>query len=209
MSWRVLVLGVAGGSGSGKSTLVQRLLQSSAGAEICHVCHDSYYHDFDQLPRFPDGAGNWDHPESLDNALFVAQVDRLRQGQSVQRPIYDFATHRRQPVAETVQPRRILLLEGILLLAIPEIRQRLDLSIFVETPADLRLLRRTLRDIRERGRSVESVLEQYQRSVRPMHEEHVEPSRQHADIWIPWIEDNPAAVDLLTARLCAWLQEHR
>ena len=134
MSWRVLVLGVAGGSGSGKSTLVQRLLQSSAGAEICHVCHDSYYHDFDQLPRFPDGAGNWDHPESLDNALFVAQVDRLRQGQSVQRPIYDFATHRRQPVAETVQPRRILLLEGILLLAIPEIRQRLDLSIFVETP---------------------------------------------------------------------------
>ncbi len=208
MVWRVLVIGVAGGSGSGKSTLVQRLLRGPAGNEICHLCHDWYYHNLDRLPKFPDGAGNWDHPESLDNALFVADVQKLRQGEAVERPIYDFATHRRQPAAELLQPRRILLLEGILLLAVPEIRRQLDIRVFVETPADLRLLRRTLRDIRDRGRSLESVLEQYQRSVRPMHEEHVEPSRRHADIRIPWIDENPAAVDLLTARLCAWLQEH-
>ncbi|MFM7058782.1 MAG: uridine kinase [Planctomycetota bacterium] len=209
MSWRVLVIGIAGGSGSGKSTLVQRLVQGPAGAEICHLCHDSYYHNLDRLPKFADGTGNWDHPESLENALFVADVGRLRRGEAVEQPVYDFATHRRGAAAETVQPRRILLLEGILLLAVPEIRELLDLKVFVETPADLRLLRRTLRDIRDRGRSVESVLDQYQRSVRPMHEEHVEPSRRFADIWIPWTEDNPAAVELLTARLCAWLQEHR
>ncbi|MEY3173754.1 MAG: hypothetical protein RLZZ436_1668 [Planctomycetota bacterium] len=206
MSRPVLVLGIAGGSGSGKSTIVQRLLQGPAGAEICHVCHDAYYHDLAVLPRFPDGTGNWDHPESLDNALFVSHVDSLRRGEPVERPVYDFATHRRQSATEPLSPRRIVLLEGILLLAIPQIRQRLDLKVFVETPADLRLLRRTLRDIRERGRSLESVAEQYQRSVRPMHEEHVEPSRQHADIWIPWSNDNPAAVEVLEARLLGWLQ---
>jgi uridine kinase len=175
MTGPVLVLGIAGGSGSGKSTIVQRLLQGPAGTEICHLCHDAYYHDLNCLPKFPDGAGNWDHPDSLDNALFVSQLDSLRRGESVQRPIYDFASHRRNSATEHLQPRRILLLEGI----------------------------------RDRGRSLESVADQYQRSVRPMHEEHVEPSRRYADIWIPWSEDNPAAVQVLTAKLCAWLQEHR
>jgi len=209
MTGPILLLGIAGGSGSGKSTIVERLLRGPAGAHITHVCHDWYYHDLNCLPKFPDGTGNWDHPESLDNALFVSQVDSLRRGESVQRPIYDFATHRRKSATEHLQPRRILLLEGILLLAIADIRTRLDLKVFVDTPADLRLLRRTLRDIRERGRSLESVAEQYQRSVRPMHEEHVQPSRRYADIWIPWSEDNPVAVELLTAKLCAWLQERR
>lgn len=201
-----LVLGIAGGSGSGKSTLVRRLLQSPLAPQICCLCHDSYYRNLDLLPRLPDGAGNWDHPDSLDNLLFVEHLDLLCRGIPIQQPVYDFTTHTRLSSVVPLHPQPILLIEGILLLAVPEIRRRIQLKVFVDTPADLRLLRRTLRDIHERGRSVESVAEQYARSVRPMHEQFVEPSRQFADVWIPWSSDNPAAVELLTARLQAALE---
>lgn len=202
----VIVPGIAGGSGSGKSTIVQRLLNGPLAAHICHLSHDSYYKDFSLLPRLPGGAGNWDHPEALDNQLFVQHLDTLLSGRSIEQPIYDFRTHHRITAVVEIQPRPILLVEGILLLAIPEIRDRLGLKVFIDTPPDLRLLRRTLRDIQERGRSIASVAEQYQLTVRPMHEQFVEPSRQFADVLIPWVHENPAALQLLTAHLQAALQ---
>lgn len=206
MSRPVIVPGIAGGSGSGKSTIVHRLLNGPLAAQICHLSHDSYYKDLSLLPRLPDGAGNWDHPEALDNQLFIEHLDALLSGKPVRQPIYDFTTHTRRSAVAEIHPRPILLVEGILLLAIPQIRERLGLKIFVDTPPDLRLLRRTLRDIQERGRSITSVAEQYQLTVRPMHEQFVEPSRQHADVLIPWVHENPAALQLLTARLQTALQ---
>ena len=196
-----LVIGIAGGSGSGKTTLADHLLNGPFGAQICRLTHDSYYRNFDQLPRLPDGSGNWDHPDSLDNQLFLRHAEMLRMGHPVPRPIYNFANHERQAETVALQPNRILLLEGILLLAIPEIRDHIDLRIYVDTPADLRILRRTLRDIDERGRSARSVAEQYQQTVRPMHEAFVEPSRYHAHIWIPWLSHNQPALDLLNSRI--------
>ncbi len=197
----LLVLGLAGGSGSGKTTLADQLMQGPFGHRICRLTHDAYYRDFQYLPRLPDGSGNWDHPEALDNSLFLQHTALLKSGQSVPCPIYNFATHQRQSDTVTILPNQILLLEGILLLAIPEIRDQLDLRIYVETPADLRVLRRTIRDTTERGRSPQSVAEQYQQTVRPMHETYVEPSRYHAHVWIPWISHNLAAVELLNARI--------
>jgi uridine kinase len=206
MSRPVIVPGIAGGSGSGKSTIVQRLLEGPLADQICHLCHDAYYKDLSLLPRLSCGAGNWDHPQALDNDLFIEHLDLLLSGKSIQQPIYDFATHCRMTSVTEIHPRPILLVEGILLLAIPEIRDRLGLKVFVDTPPDLRLLRRTLRDINERGRSLDSVAAQYQLTVRPMHEQFVEPSRQHADVLIPWVNENPAALQLLTARLQAAIQ---
>ncbi len=198
-----LVIGIAGGSGSGKSTIVERLLQGPHGDQIALMPHDAYYYDYDQLPLTAHGLRNWDHPDALESRLYLQHVQQLVSGQAIERPEYDFAGHVRAQTTVTVQPKRILLLEGILLLAVPELREVLDLRIYVDTPADLRVTRRMLRDIEVRGRTVRSVVDQYESTVRPMHEQFVEPSRQHAHVLIPWVVDNPAAVRLLECRMVA------
>ena len=202
-----LVIGIAGGTGSGKSTLVERLLSGPDGKHISLLPHDAYYHSSNELPLTEDGAHNWDHPDALDNALYLDHIELLMAGKSINRPVYDFSAHRRALESIEVQPRPVLLLEGILLLAIPAIRDCIDLRVYIDTPADLRVMRRTIRDIDARGRSARSVADQYQSTVRPMHEQYVEPSRFAAHVWIPWITDNPEAVKLLSARIDSALRE--
>lgn len=202
-----LILGIAGGSGSGKSTVVERLLQGPYGEQISLLRHDEYYHDAQRMSASSDGSKNWDHPDSLDNTLYLQHVRELRAGQTVLRPIYDFVNHRRSSHTAAVAPRPVLLLEGILLFAIPPIREQIDLCVYIDTPADLRLVRRLIRDIHERGRSPQSVVDQYLTTVRPMHEQFVEPSRNGAHSIIPWTDDNPPGIDLLTARIARAVQE--
>lgn len=194
-------IGIAGGSGSGKSTLVGELLRLEIAAAVAHLPHDAYYRNRADMPASVRDAGNWDHPDALDTELFVRHIDLLKDGQAVVRPTYDFAAHARSRLTVAIAPRPVLLLEGILLFHVPAVRERLDLKVYVETPADLRVLRRVLRDVRERGRTVETVVGQYQATVRPMHELFVEPSKRFADVVVPWEEYNAAAVALIAARV--------
>ncbi|MCU0702812.1 MAG: uridine kinase, partial [Fimbriiglobus sp.] len=177
-----LVIGVAGGTGSGKTTVVERLLGGAHADSISLLPHDAYYRSAGELPRTADGGHNWDHPDALDTPLFIEHVSRLRAGLPVSRPVYDFITHSRSAKQIDVPPRPVILLEGILLFAIAEVRDLIDLRVYVDTPADVRIVRRMRRDITERGRSAESVARQYEATVRPMHQRHVEPSRDFAHI---------------------------
>ena len=196
-----LVIGIAGGSGSGKTTLVDRLAHGPYAAYISVLPHVAYYLNAAQLPTTDKGIRNWDHPEALDNALYLDQITRLLAGHAVDQPLYDFSHDRRSIQTIEVLPRPVLILEGILLFAMPAIRERIDLRVFIDTLADVRFIRRTVRDIDESGLTVRSVADQYEQTVRPMHDQHVEPSRHYAHVWIPWLNDNPAAVELLTARI--------
>ncbi|MFQ3593916.1 MAG: uridine kinase [Gemmataceae bacterium] len=202
---RVFVIGLAGGSGSGKTTILQRLQQGPWAESLVTLPHDAYYRNRSDMPAEVRETLNWDHPDALDNALYLSHVDALCNGQSIEMPVYDFREHVRTSQTIRIEPRPILLLDGILLLAIAPIRQRLDLRVYVDTPADLRILRRLARDVQERGRTVQGVTEQYIRTVRPMHEQFVEPGRSLAHLVIPWELHNEPAVEVLQARIAAWL----
>jgi uridine kinase len=197
----MFVLGIAGGSGSGKSTIIGQLLDPASGGGVAHLPHDMYYRNRADMPAAIGDSLNWDHPDSLDNDLFAHHIDELKAGRRVRRPVYDFAGHRRAAESVVVEPLPVLLVEGILLFAIPTIRERLQLKVFIDTPADLRILRRMVRDVHERGRSVESVVDQYHATVRPMHDAFVEPSKKFADVVVPWELRNDQAVALLSARV--------
>ena len=180
-----LLVGIAGGSGAGKTTLVNLIsekLKALASIETTIVNHDSYYKEYSHLSKTEKDKLNFDHPNSLDNHLFVEHLALLKQGQSVLAPVYDFATHSRLTDTIIIKPSSVILVDGILLLVEPKIREILDIKIFLDTPADIRILRRLHRDINERGRTVESVINQYLTTVRPMHEQFVEPSKQYADL---------------------------
>jgi len=180
-----LLVGIAGGSGAGKTTLVNVIsekLKAWASIEATIVNHDSYYKEYSHLSKTEKDKLNFDHPNSLDNHLFVEHLALLKQGQSVLAPVYDFATHSRLTNTVIIKPSSVILVDGILLLVEPIIREILDIKIFLDTPADIRILRRLHRDINERGRTVESVINQYLATVRPMHEQFVEPSKQYADL---------------------------
>jgi len=180
-----LLVGIAGGSGAGKTTLVNVIsekLKAWASIEATIVNHDSYYKEYSHLSKTEKDKLNFDHPNSLDNHLFVEHLALLKQGQSVLAPVYDFATHSRLTNTIIIKPSSVILVDGILLLVEPKIREILDIKIFLDTPADIRILRRLHRDINERGRTVESVINQYLTTVRPMHEQFVEPSKQYADL---------------------------
>jgi len=180
-----LLVGIAGGSGAGKTTLVNLIsekLKALASIEATIVNHDSYYKEYSHLSKTEKDKLNFDHPNSLDNHLFVEHLALLKQGQSVLAPVYDFATHSRLTNTVIIKPSSVILVDGILLLVEPKIREILDIKIFLDTPADIRILRRLHRDINERGRTVESVINQYLTTVRPMHEQFVEPSKQYADL---------------------------
>jgi uridine kinase len=192
-----LVVGVAGGSGSGKTTVVRRIVESLGSERVTVLEHDRYYRDRNDL-RFEERAAlNYDHPDSLETDLLVQHLQQLRAGQSIEAPVYDFARYVREPVSETVTPRTAIIVEGILIFTDAALRQLMDVKVFVDTDDDTRFIRRLQRDIAERGRSVESVIDQYLGSVKPMHLEFVEPSKRYADIIIPQGGYNAVATDML------------
>jgi uridine kinase len=198
---RPLVIGVAGGSGSGKTTVSNAIVERVGPERIALLQHDSYYHDLAHLPIEQRAQVNFDHPDAFDNALFLAHVDALVRGEAVRSPCYDFATYIRLPQTVEIEPRQVVLLEGILIFADAVLRERMDIKLFVDAASDLRFIRRLQRDIRERGRPVESVIEQYLRTVRPMHLEFVEPTMHYADIIIPRGGLNAIAIDMVVARI--------
>jgi uridine kinase len=201
-----LVIGLAGGSGSGKTTVAQEILHRVGPDRIAFLQHDSYYKDLSGLPPTQHAQINFDHPHSLETDLLIHHIASLRSGKSVEVPIYDFSTDRRTEKTFTVQPQRVILVEGILLFTEAALRDMFDVKIFVDTDSDLRFIRRLERDITERGRTTESVIKQYQSTVRPMHLEFVEPSKRYADIIIPEGGYNTAALDMVVARIEALLK---
>ena len=186
MRSRPIAIAIAGGSGSGKTTLTRALVDVLGKDTCCVLDHDSYYRDLSHQPQAVRAATNFDHPDSLDNELLADHVHKLLAGKSIERPCYDFATHTRRQQPETIAPRPIVICEGILLLAVPKLRRSFNLRLFVDAPADVRALRRVQRDISERGRTVQSVIKQYLNTVRPMHEQFVEPARKTADVILDW-----------------------
>jgi uridine kinase len=202
-----VIIGVAGGSASGKTTVSQAILRRVGAERIAYIPHDLYYHDLSHLPLEERAGFNFDHPDALDNALLVQQLDALSAGRSIAAPTYDFATYARQAATRTICPRPVILLEGILIFAEPVLRRRMHIKLFVDADADLRFIRRLTRDVQERGRSVDSVVAQYLTTVRPMHLEFVEPSKRYADLIIPEGGRNTIAIDMLVARIEAELQQ--
>ncbi|MEZ4865349.1 MAG: uridine kinase [Caldilineaceae bacterium] len=203
------IIGVAGGSGSGKTTVSHHLQEIFGSEIIAYLQHDSYYHDLSYLTSVARAAHNYDHPDSLDTALLVEHLQRLRQGKPVAVPIYDFATHTRSQSTRLVAPAPIILVEGILILAERALYDLMDLRIYIDTDADLRFIRRLQRDVRERGRTVESVIEQYLATVRPMHLQFVEASRRSADVIIPEGGKNQVALEMIVSRLQAVLERRQ
>jgi len=204
-----LVIGIAGGSGSGKTTVSQSILQRADPDLVAYIQHDSYYKDLSALPPAQRATTNFDHPNSLETDLMVAHVRQLRAGKAIEVPTYNFTTHTRQKDTQHVEPRPIILVEGILLFTDTRMRGLCDLKLFVDTDADLRFIRRLQRDIQERGRTTESVILQYQATVRPMHLEFVEPSKRYADLIIPEGGYNQVAMDVFMARVEAKLREFK
>lgn len=196
-----LVIGIAGGSGSGKTTVAQEILQRVGPDRIAFLQHDSYYKDLSGLPPAQRAEVNFDHPNSLETELLIHHIACLRDGKPVEVPLYDFSTHSRTNKTFTVQPRTVILVEGILIFTEAALRNMFDVKIFVDTDSDLRFIRRLERDLAERGRTTESVIRQYQHTVRPMHMEFVEPSKRYADVIIPEGGHNTAALDMVVARV--------
>jgi uridine kinase len=196
-----LVIGIAGGSGSGKTTVAQEILQRVGPDQIAYIQHDSYYKDLTGLPPAQRAEVNFDHPNSLETDLLIVHVEQLKQGKSIDVPIYNFSTHSRTDETFTVSPRGVIIVEGILIFVEAALRSLFDVKLFVDTDADVRLIRRLQRDITERGRTVDSVIKQYQSTVRPMHLEFVEPSKRYADVIIPEGGFNTAALDMVVARI--------
>lgn len=201
-----LVIGIAGGSGSGKTTVAQVILQRVGRDRIAFLQHDSYYKDLSGLPPTQRADVNFDHPDSLETDLLIEHIAALRSGKAVEVPIYDFSADRRTGETFTVQPCRVIVVEGILIFTEPALRKMFDVKIFVDTDSDLRFIRRLERDINERGRTTASVIEQYTHTVRPMHLEFVEPSKRYADVIIPDGGFNIAALDMVVARIEALLK---
>ncbi len=203
---KVTVIGVAGGSGSGKSTLVARLQEAFADDPVATLSHDYYYRAHGDLTFEERSRLNYDHPRSFETELMVEHVQALKAGVSIERPVYSFVEHTRLPERVSVMPSRVLIVEGILIFENRELRELMDMKVFVDTDADLRLARRLLRDVQQRGRNMESVVEQYVTTVKPMHDEFVEPSKRYADVIIPEGGFNSVAVAMLIENIKQWLR---
>lgn len=197
----VITIGIAGGTGSGKTTITRRILDEFGG-DVSVLYHDNYYKRHDDIPFAERKKLNYDHPNAFDTPLLVQHLDALRAGQPVACPTYDYTVHNRAAETITVVPAKVVV-EGILIFAEPELRERLDIKIFVDTDADVRILRRIVRDVRDRGRDLESIVTQYLTTVKPMHEMYVEPSKRNADIIIPEGGHNLVAMDMLIERIRA------
>ena len=197
---RPIIIGIAGGSGSGKTTVALRVAEQFVNRKVVIVHHDSYYRSRPELTLDERRRLNYDHPDSFENELLVQHLSRLRSGSSVEQPIYSYERHLREDRTLTVGPANVVFVEGIQVLAVPEVRALLDIKLYVDCDADERLVRRILRDIHERGRSVHSVLEQYEETVRPMQLQFVEPSKRYADLVIPRGGHNEVAVDVIVSK---------
>ncbi|RMD93343.1 MAG: uridine kinase [Calditrichaeota bacterium] len=207
MSERGILIGIAGGSGSGKTLVAKNIFSELGSDKVVILCQDSYYKDLSHLPPDERHKQNFDHPDAIDSELLIEHVKALLRGETIQQPIYDFVTHTRKKETVTIGPHTIVVLEGILILYNPELRDLMDIKIYVETDPDVRVLRRLKRDILERGRTLESVIKQYEESVRPMHLQFVEPSKRYADIIIPEGGYNRVAIDLIKTKIEALLRE--
>ncbi len=202
-----VTIGVAGGTGSGKTTIANRILERVGAEHITYIPHDAYYKDLGYLPKEERAKVNFDHPDSLETSLLIEHLQLLRQGLPAEIPVYDFTNHSRTAKTIHVVPAPIVLVEGILIFVEPELRAQLDVKLFVDTDADLRFIRRLRRDIEERGRTLDSVIQQYLKTVRPMHLEFVEPSKRYADVIIPEGGFNEVAIEMVAARIRGLLGE--
>ena len=201
MMSRPLIVGIAGGTGSGKTTVARKLAAAMPPGRCVTIEHDAYYRDQSHLSREEREAINYDHPASLESALLAEHLRALRGSRAIDVPIYDFATHTRRPETRHVEPAPVVIVEGILVFAESALREQMDIKIFVDTDPDIRLMRRIRRDLEQRGRTFQSVRDQYYATVRPMHLEHVEPTKRWADLIVPEGGDNRVALDVLLGRL--------
>lgn len=196
-----MIIGISGGTGSGKTTVANRILESVSAKEVVFIQQDSYYRNLKDLPLDYRQIANFDHPDALDNDLLVNHVRKLKAGEMIELPLYDFRTNMRLNETRRVEPKPIVIVEGILIFADPRLLEQMDIKVFVDTPDDIRFIRRLRRDIAERGRTLESVIEQYLVTVRPMHMQFVEPSKREADVIIPEGGHNLVSIDLLSGKI--------
>lgn len=201
---RTMVIGIAGGTGSGKSTLADRLKEAFEG-EMVSLSHDYYYKSNDHLTYEERTKLNYDHPDAFDTELLIEHVKQLKEGKAIEHPVYSFVEHTRMDETVKVEPARVILVDGILIFENKELCDLMDIKVFVDTDADVRIIRRLLRDVQERGRSLDSVISQYLNTVKPMHEEFVEPSKKRADIIIPEGGFNSVALDMLLERVRSFI----
>ena len=206
MENNILVIGIAGGTGSGKTTLMNNLIREFSGV-VTVLSHDNYYKRHDEMSYEERCKLNYDEPAALETDLMVRQLESLRNGQEILCPVYDFTVHNRSDETIRISPEKVIIVEGILIFENKELRDLMDIKVFVDTDADVRLCRRIVRDVRERGRTLESVVDQYQTTVKPMHEQYVEPSKKFADIIIPEGGRNLVALDMITGRIRRHLEE--
>ena len=206
---RGILIGLGGGSGSGKTMVTRRLIELLGSDRVIVVEQDSYYRDLSHLPFAERAAQNFDHPDAMDSELLIRHVQELLHGRAVDIPQYDFTQHLRLRETRSTGPHDVIVLEGILILYNADLRKLMDIKVYVDTDADIRFIRRLKRDTQERGRSMASVIEQYERTVRPMHLQFVEPSKRYADIIIPEGGYNSVAIDLLRTKIAALLRERK
>lgn len=202
-----LVIGIAGGTGSGKTTVANAILQRAGADRVVYLQHDAYYKDLSDLPPAQRTIINFDHPDSLETSLLIDHINQLKTSRAVEVPIYDFTTHSRTSKTIHLEPQPVILVEGILIFVEPQLRDLFDVKLYVDTDPDIRFIRRLQRDITERGRTTESVIQQYQTTVRPMHLEFVEPSKRYADVIIPEGGYNQVAMDMVVARIQSMLHK--
>ena len=204
---RPLIIGIAGGSGSGKTSVTNKILESLDERRVVVIPHDAYYFDLSAFNGRAPGQINFDHPDSLETSLLVQHIAMLREGKPVDQPLYNFTTNRRMKETLRIEPREIIIIEGILIFVDSALRGLMDIKIFIDTDSDERLIRRIRRDMTERGRSVESVMQQYSNTVKPMHLQFVEPSKHWADIIIPRGVENTVAIDMVVTKIKSLLHE--
>ena len=201
----VMIVGIAGGTGSGKTTITRKLMQRFAG-DVSVINHDNYYKAHHDMPYEERTKLNYDHPDAFDTEMLIDALRELKQGHAVKCPVYDYSIHDRTDKTITVEPARVIIVEGILIFQSPELCRQMDIKIYVDTDADVRILRRIIRDVRDRGRSLDSVINQYLTTVKPMHEQFVEPSKRRADIIIPEGGHNQVALEMVMERVRAHLE---
>ena len=198
----IMIIGIAGGTGSGKTTITDRLVERFGG-NVSVVHHDNYYKAHHDMPYAERCLLNYDHPDSFDTEMMIGHLQQLKAGKSVECPVYDYSIHDRSDRTVTIEPTRVIIVEGILIYADPRLCEQMDVKIFVDTDADVRILRRIQRDVQERGRSLDSVINQYLTTVKPMHEQFVEPSKRQADVIIPEGGENQVALEMVVQRVKA------
>ena len=202
----ILMIGIAGGTGSGKSTLTDRI-KATFGEDVTVITHDNYYKAHDDMTYEERATLNYDHPNAFDTDLMIEHIRKLRNGEDIICPVYDFSAHNRSKETLCIHPNKVMIIEGILIFECPALTDLMDIKIFVDTDADVRILRRILRDVKERGRSLDSVINQYLTTVKPMHEQFVEPSKKYADIIVPEGGYNAVALEMILHRIATHIQK--